>query len=146
MNEKIQQKLLGNIKTKLSKEAKTDLDKPITEDEIKDAIDKLPLGKSPGIDGFPVEFYKEYWHKIKHLFVKYLLEVKEDGLPASRNVSIIKLIYKKTGEIFLLTYYRPISLINVDIKIITKVLAERLKSVLHTILHATQTAVYGRKN
>ncbi len=32
-----------------------------------------------------------------------------------------------------------------DIKIITKVLAERLKLVLHTILHATQTAVYGRK-
>ena len=45
----------------------------------------------------------------------------------------------------LLTYYRPISLINVDVKIITKVLAERLKLVLHTILHATQTAVYGRR-
>ncbi len=98
MNEKIQQKLLGNIKTKLSKEAKIDLDKPMTEDEVKDAIDKLPLGKSPGIDGFPVEFYKEYWHKIKHLFMKYLQEVKEDGLSASRNVSIIKLIYKKKQE------------------------------------------------
>ena len=145
VNEKIQQKLLGNVKTKLSKEARADLDKPISEGEVKDAIDRLPMGKSPGVDGFPVEFYKEYWHKIKHLFMGYLREVKGDGLSASRNMSIIKLIYKKTGEIFLLTYYRPISLINVDIKIITKVLAERLKLVLHTILHATQTAVYGRK-
>ena len=145
VNEKIQQKLLGNVKTKLSKEAKTGLDKPITEGEVRDAIDKLPLGKSPGLDGFPVEFYKEYWDRIKHLFMKYLQEVGEDGLSASRNVSIIKLIYKKTGEVFLLTYYRPISLINADIKIITKVLAERLKLVLHTVLHATQTAVYGRK-
>ena len=75
----------------------------------------------------------------------YLQEVKNQGLSAARNVSVIKLIYKKTGEIFLLTYYRPISLINADVKIITKVLAERLKVVLHSILHSTQTAVYGRK-
>ena len=73
------------------------MDKPITEGEVKDAIDRLPMGKSPGVDGFPVEFYKEYWHKIKHLFMGYLREVKGDGLSASRNVSIIKLIYKKTG-------------------------------------------------
>ncbi len=145
MNEKIQNKLLGNVKTKLSKEAKDNLDKPMTEEEIIDAINKLPLGKSPGIDGFLVEFYKQYWHKIKHIFMKYIAEVKKEGLSSSRNVSIIKLIYKKTGEIFLLTYCRPISLINVDVKIITKVLAERLKIVLHTIRHPTQTAVYGRQ-
>ena len=32
-------------------------------EEVKNAIDKLPSGKSPGLDGFPVEFYKEYWEK-----------------------------------------------------------------------------------
>ena len=53
--------------------------------------------------------------------------------------------YKEKGEIFLLTNYRPISLINADIKIITKVLAERLKYALPSIIHSTQTAVYGRK-
>ena len=77
--------------------------------------------------------------------MSYLNEVKDHGLAETRNISIIKLIYKKTGEMYLLTYYRPISLINVDVKIITKVLAERLKLVLHSILHATQTAVYGRR-
>ena len=75
----------------------------------------------------------------------YINEVKNLGLEHARNVSVIKLIYKKTGEIYLLTNYRPISLINVDIKIITKVLAERLKLVLPQIIHSTQTAVYGRK-
>ncbi len=145
VNEKVQHRLLNNVKTKLSKEAKIDLDKPITAEEVKEAIDKLPLGKSPGLDGFPVEFYKEYWGKIKNLFMAYINEVRNQGLSDSRNVSVIKLIYKKTGEIFLLTYYRPISLINVDVKIITKILAERLKFVLPSILHATQTAVYGRR-
>ena len=138
-------RLLRNVKTKLSKEAKINLDKPISEEEIKNAINKLPPGKSPGIDGFPVEFYKEYWVKIKKLFMEYVNEVRDKGLTNSRNVSVIKLIYKKTGEIFLLTNYRPISLINVDVKIITKVLAERLKLVLPSIIHSTQTAVYGRK-
>ena len=55
------------------------------------------------------------------------------------------MIYKKTGEAYLLTNFRPISLINSDIKIITKVLTERLLYVLPTIIHSTQTAVYGRK-
>ena len=97
------------------------------------------------MDGFPVEFYKRYWEKIKVLFMDYINEVKTLGFENVRNVSVIKLIYKKTGEIYLLANYRPISLINVDVKLITKVLAERLKFVLPQIIHVTQTAVYGRK-
>ena len=50
----IQDKLLRNVKTKLSKEDKTTLDKTITEEEVKDAISNLPRGKSPGLDGFPI--------------------------------------------------------------------------------------------
>ena len=145
VNEKAQNQLLKNVTTKLSKEAKTTLDKPFSEEEVYKAIMNLPSGKSPGIDGFPIEFYKEYWHSIHNLFMGYVNEVLEMGISNSRNVSVIKLVYKKTGEIYLLANYRPISLINADIKIITKVLSERLKFVLPTIIHATQTAVYGRK-
>ena len=117
MNEEVQHNLLRNIKTKLSKEQKSNLDKPITREEILDAIKKLPTGKSPGLDGFPLKFYKEYWGKIGDLFMAYLCEVKENGFPATRNVSILKLIYIKTGEVYLLTYHRPISLINAYVKI-----------------------------
>jgi len=145
VNQKMQAKLLGNVKTKLSKEVRDDLDAPITAEEVKKAIDNLPRGKSPGIDGFPVEFYKVYWTKINALFMAYVREVKRDGLPSNRNVSVIKLSYKKKGEVYLLSNYRPISLINADVKIITKVLAERLKLALPSIIHPTQTAVYGRR-
>ena len=54
VNEKVQEKLLKNVKTKLSKEAKMDLDKPLTEEEVRNSINKMPFGKSPGLDGFPV--------------------------------------------------------------------------------------------
>ena len=145
MNERIQEKLLRNVKTKLSKEKKIDLDKPFTDKEIEKAIEKLPNGKSPGLDGFPIEFYKKYWYKVKELFMPYLNYVRTKGLSNTRNLSVIKLVYKKTGEIYLLTNYRPISLINTDVKIITKALAERLLYVLPTVIHQTQTAVYGRK-
>ena len=96
----IQDKLLRNVKTKLSKEDKTTLDKAITEEEVKDAISNLPRGKSPGLDGFPVEFYSEYWYNIKPLFMPYIHEVKSLGLSECRNVSVIKLVYKKKGETF----------------------------------------------
>ena len=145
VNYKVQEKLLRNVKTKLSKEKQTELDKPFSDKEIWKAIQNLPNGKSPGLDGFPVEFYKEFWCKIKDIFMLHVNYVRLRGFSKSKNTSVIKLLYKKTGEIHLLTNYRPISLINADVKIITKVLAERLKYALPSIIHQTQTAVYGRK-
>ena len=145
VNTKTQDKLLKNIKTKLSDEQKDKLDAIITEEEIKTALFQMSSGKSPGLDGVPVEFYKEFWEEIKDIYIAYIRQVQMDGFSNAKNTSVIKLIYKKNGEIYLLTNYRPISLINVDIKILTKVLANRLKILLPHIIHLSQTAVYGRK-
>ncbi|MEC8831681.1 MAG: reverse transcriptase domain-containing protein, partial [Bacteroidota bacterium] len=56
-----------------------------------------------------------------------------------------KIIYKDKGNPKSLINYRPLSLLNCDIKILTKTLANRLKQVLPDIIHKTQTAVQGRK-
>lgn len=87
VNEKIQKKLLRNVKTKLSNEARSGLDKQITE-KVKNAIDKMQSGKSPGFDSFAAEFYKKDWEKIKSLFMGYINEVKDQGLADPRNVSV----------------------------------------------------------
>ena len=51
VNEKIQHRLLNNVKTKLSKEERAGHERPITENEVRDTMDGLRLGKSPGLDG-----------------------------------------------------------------------------------------------
>ena len=75
----------------------------------------------------------------------YFRSVLREGFSSVKNTSVVKLIFKKNGDIFLLKNYRPISLINVDVKIVAKVLAERLKMALPDIIHPSQTSVYGRK-
>ena len=136
---KTQEKLLSNIKKRISSEQKQKLDASINLDELFAAVFGMEEGKSPGLDGIPIEFYKEFWSEIKHLYLAFINKVKTKAFPTGKNTSVTKIIYKKTGEIYLLTNYRPISLINVDIKILTKVLATRLKYILPSIIHVSQT-------
>ena len=142
---KKQHKLLSNIKKKITEEQKAKLDATLTPDELREAVFSMQKGKSPGLDGIPVEFYQEYWESIKLIYFNFISKVKTEAFSKTKNTSVIKLIYKKKGEVFLLINYRPISLINVDIKILTKALANRLKYILPSIIHESQTAVYGRK-
>ena len=144
-NRQKQDRLLRNITNKVNKEQNKELNKSITEKEVKLAVFDMKENKSPGLDGIPIEFYQHFWDDIKGLYLGFLNNLQHNAIPKGKNTSIIKLIYKKTGENYLLTNYRPISLINVDIKILTKVLANRLKFILPSIIHMSQTAVYGRK-
>ena len=145
VNAATQDRLLRNIENKISEEEKKSLDSKMIEKEARTAVFGLKEHKSPGLDGVPVEFYQWFWDDIKGLYLGFLNELKREAIPKGKNTSVIKLIYKKSGEIYLLTNYRPISLINVDIKILTKILANRLKFVLPSIIHTSQTAVFGRK-
>ena len=140
-----QERLLRNIKTKLSIDNQRLLDASLGIEELKVAVFGLKIGKSPGLDGIPIEFYQHFWDDIKHLYFRYINMVRDKAFPGGKNTSVIKLIYKRKGEIYLLTNYRPISLINVDIKILCKALANRLKVVLPSIIHYSQTAVFGRR-
>ena len=137
--------LLGNIKDTLSPSQREFLDALLTHEELEKAVMGLQRGKSPGPDGIPAEFYQYFWEKIKHIYMDFITAVGASCFPDSKNSSVTSLIYKDRGESYLLSNYRPIALMNVDVKILTKLLSMRLLVVLPSIIHETQTAVYGRR-
>ena len=96
-------------------------------------------GKFPGIDGIPIEFYKEFIDIIKKDLQKIFNEIlfTNKKTPKTWNQAIITLIPKK-GDIDYLKYWRPISLLCVDYKILTNILANRLKYILPDIISTEQ--------
>ena len=85
--------------------------------------------KSPGNNNFTKEFYVAFFGELGKLLVSvfnYAFEVRE--LDSSQKQAVINLVQKKDRDNMLIKNWRPISLINVDIKIASKALAFRLHS------------------
>ena len=106
----------------------------------------MPINKSPGNDGLTKEFYETFWEEIKIPLCKSITKSLQNGeLSTSQRQTVIKLIEKKDKDKKLIKNWRPISLFNIDTKLICKVLAERLKKVLLSLIFKNQTAcVNGR--
>jgi hypothetical protein len=86
--------------------------------------------KSPGPDGLPKEYYSIMWKEIKYdLFAVMQGITLENKLDPDFTTGQIKLLYKK-GEPSMLKNWRPISLLNVDLKILTSVISTRLSKIL----------------
>ena len=121
-------------------------DKVLTIDDLSESLDSMDSGKSPGNDGLTIEFYKFFWSDLKNsLFNSALYSKSHGSLSVSQRQAIIKLLEKKDKDKRYIENWRPISLLNVDAKIISKALANRLKNVLPEIISHDQTAyVKGR--
>ncbi|CAC5395159.1 unnamed protein product [Mytilus coruscus] len=118
----------------------------VTEDELCKAINQLSKNKSPGSDGLTVEFYCKFYSELKYVLLKLFDAIEEEGiLSRSMKCGIISLVYKKKGERNFLKNYRPMSLLQVDYKILARIMSNRLKSVLPKIISEDQTCcVIGR--
>ena len=106
----------------------------------------MKLNKSPGDDGIVSEFNIRYWYLIKEELtnvIKYIF--LSNTLAPSQQRAMLTLLYKK-GEREDIANWRPISLLNVDYKIITKILAERLKPLLPSIIHPDQKSYVNGRN
>ena len=96
--------------------------------------------KSPGSDGITTEFYKIFWNDINEFYIKSINFSFQNGeLTELQKQSIITLLPKSGKDNLLLENWRPISLLNVDYKITAKATANRIKKVLPTLIHETQT-------
>ena len=106
----------------------------------------MPNNKSPGNDGLSKEFYEAFQEDIKDVFINSLKEAKIKGsLSISQRQAVIKLLEKKDRDKRFIKNWRPISLLSVDIKILSKALGAKLKPILPSIISSNQTAYIEKR-
>ncbi|KAJ9560359.1 hypothetical protein OSB04_005519 [Centaurea solstitialis] len=131
---------------KIPEEIKSQLQEPFTSEEIKFAVWGVGSSKSPGPDGFSFGFIKHFWYILGEDFIA---AVKHFGLSSTlkggENDSFITLI-PKVKDPLVLNDFRPIHLMGCVSKVISKVLAERLKRVIDKVISPEQTAFVRGRN
>ncbi|KXJ74370.1 hypothetical protein RP20_CCG013788 [Aedes albopictus] len=103
----------------------------ITIDELKNAIRTSQKRKSPGSDGLPVEFYQRTFDVIYRELYHIINEAMTNELPSEFADGTVVLIKKRGGD-GTARGFRPISLLNVDYKILSRVMKTRLEHILRT--------------
>ncbi|KAM6565848.1 uncharacterized protein LOC133031191 [Cannabis sativa] len=119
--------------------------RPVLEEEVRSALFNMHLDKSLGPDGMTPSFFQKYWEIVNSDVVNQVCQFFANGsIPDGLNDTNIVLIPKKKqptsmGDL------RPISLCNVLYKIVSKVLASRLKEVLPQIISSNQLAFISNR-
>ncbi|CAM8952029.1 unnamed protein product [Rhodiola kirilowii] len=128
------------VPSKLNDEMRTELTRPYSDTEVREAVFQMCPTKAPGLDGFSALFYQRSWNLIKVKVSKQIISMINSGLlEEGVNKTLITLI-PKVKDPKTVGDYRPVSLCNVGVKIITKMLANRLKRILPAIISENQGA------
>jgi len=137
--------LLKAIPKVVTSEQNWALSREITLEEVEEAVRSVPNDKAPGPDGFTINFYKACWNIVKQDVWDVVEDSRRSGtILKSINSTFIALI-PKVEEANTPEKFRPIALCNVIYKIISKVIANRLKPILPGIISEEQSGyVEGR--
>lgn len=124
----------------------TSLNKDFVPFELDKVLKNFKKGKTPGADGLPLEFYETFWDILKQDLMTVFNDLDDlDSLPDSFRLGIMTLLYKKNDKTDLKNW-RPITLLNMDCKIFSKLLTTRMSTFLTDLIHPDQAcAVPGRK-
>ena len=138
-DQSVQAELLDHLTSSVPPSEVPSCEGHLTAEEVRQALLGMALGKSPGSDGLPVEFYLAFWDVLGADLVEVFNASFDSGLlPFSQRGALISLIFKK-GDRMLHKNWRPISLLTVDYKLCARALAGRLLRVIHHVVAPDQT-------
>ena len=124
---------------KLNQKEIDQLNRLITRNETEYVIKTLPTNKSPGPDGFTGEFYQTYKEEFIPIFLKHFQKTEEEGIiPKNFYENTITLIPRSDKDTTKNEKCRPISLMNIDAKILNRNLANQIQQHIKKIIHHNQ--------
>ena len=131
---------------KLNMDQQDICDGMLTLNECFEVLNTFQNNKTPGNDGLTAEFYKQFWHLFGGTLVDSLNASYLKGeLSNSQKQGVITLILKKGKDKRKIGSYRPITLLNVDLKIGSKAIAKRVAKILPDIIGIEQSAFVNER-
>ncbi len=111
----------------------------ITLMELKNTVAGMK-GKSPGWDGIPPEFYLMFWDDLGQYFLAMIHQsIKVGAFFNDANSALITVLSKSNKDTTKCSNYRPISILNAEIKTVAGVLVTRLDPHITKLIHCDQT-------
>jgi hypothetical protein len=124
---------------KLNQEDINHLSRSIPQNGIEAATKSLPKKKNPGPDGFFAEFYQTFKEELTRTLFKLFHKLEKEGkLPNTSYEASITLIPTPGKDTSKKENYRPISLMNIDAKILNKIMANQIQQHIKKIIHHDQ--------
>ena len=130
----------------ITPDMKSMLDSPLTKEEMMAALKHFPPEKTPGVDGLPAELYVALFEEIAdRLLEAYNFAYETQKLHISARRGVLTYIPKKR-DLLLLRNWRPLNMLSIDYKVLSKIIDNRLKAVLPAIIDETQTGFMEGRN
>jgi hypothetical protein len=130
--------LLGYRHNTLPQDAAEAIDAPITMDELKRAMQKGKPNKAPGWDGISRDFFKTMWDTIKYELLEVVNEMYIDGQISDNQKHGMIVCVQKKPRPMRAEDYRHLTLLNADLKLLSRIIANRIRPWFATLLHPSQ--------
>ena len=125
---------------KLTEQESNSIEGLLTLPELSKALKHMQNNKTPGLDGFPADFYKFFWLKLRFFVLRAINEsFTRKEMSITMKQCVITCLPKGDKAREEIKNWRPISLLNVSYKLASAAIANRLKNVLNSIIAKTQT-------